>query len=318
MRREAKRWGAVLAAMVLAISAWAQDPLTGAEPTYKIQVDDVLRILVVQVGEADAVPVFPSVRVGRDGAIQAPLLGSYRAAGRTTAELVADLKPAYETALRLRDLLVSVTIEATRPMRASVVGATQRTGPFEILEGDRISDLLSAAGGLQPNGAADGRRAILRRRGSSEIIPIDLTSASNPLLNLPVMDGDILEVPETGTGNRIIVLGRVQNPGPQPFLVGDRKMTLLDAYAAAGEIRGETKSSRIVIFRPQKGLPGSYQQIRCNLAAFFSGDFRQNVPLEPGDVIFVPDTGRPDLAQINSFVSVLFLFERLGVDLFRF
>jgi polysaccharide export outer membrane protein len=303
---------------LLAAGAWAQSPPTGEASPYLLQVVDVIRILVIQVGAADAAPVLPPVRVGPDGFIQAPLLGSYRAAGRTTAELVADLKPAYEEALRVKNLLVSVTLEAARPKRASVIGAVQRPGPVEIRDGDSVKDLLAAASGLQPNGAADARGAFLRRRGTLELIPLDLTSSTNPLLNLKIQDGDILEVPETGTNNRILVMGRVQKPGPQPYLIGIRKMSLLDAFSSAGEIRGETKSSAIVVFRPQPGVEGSYQQIKCNLAAFWGGDFRQNVPLEPGDIVFVPDTGRPDLAQINSFASVLFLFERLGLNVFRF
>jgi polysaccharide export outer membrane protein len=291
------------------LGAWAQNG------TYRLQPEDIIRIAVYNEQQVQAI-----VPVGKDGNISAPFLGIIRAAGKTTSELEADLAAEYVRRLRLRDPKVSVTIERFRVIRASVGGFVNRPGVFEVRPTDTILTLLNNGGGPVQDGRADLRRATLVRGGSREMIPIDLFAMlikGDTSQNYVLQDGDQLTVPEE-TRNRILVLGAVLQPGTYPF---KEPMSVMDAISMArGEIRYRSKFSAITIIRERPGMPGQYMRIPVNLVAFLArGDAAQNVALQPGDVVFVPETRTPDMQQISavasSIANSLFILDRFGIDI---
>ena len=77
---------------------------------------------------------------------------------------------------------------------------------------------------------------------------------------------------------------------------------------------------RTEIVRKQVGDPSKYVRIRADFVAFVKrGDSTQNVILQPGDYIIVPQTNTPDLNQINGIVNTIFVLDSLGGLLgFRF
>src|SRR4051794_404593 len=90
----------MVASMLLASLGLAQ------EPVYRLQPQDVIRIQVYKEPEASAV-----LPIGRDGNVSAPFVGLVHAAGKTTAELEAELSSLYEAKLRMIHPKVSVTVE---------------------------------------------------------------------------------------------------------------------------------------------------------------------------------------------------------------
>lgn len=291
-----------------ALGVWAQDG------TYRLQPEDILRIAVYNEQQVQAV-----VPIGKDGNISAPFLGIMRAAGKTTTELEADLAAEYVRKLRLRDPKVSVTIERYRIIRASVGGFVNRPGVYDVRPTDTILTLLNNGGGPVQDGRADLRRATLVRGGSREMIPIDLYAMlikGDTSQNYILQDGDQLTVPEE-TKNRILVLGAVLQPGTYNY---KEPMTVMDAISLArGEIRYRSKFSSITVIRERPGMPGNYLRIPVNLVAFITkGDAAQNISLEPGDVVFVPESRTPDTQQISaissSIANSLFILDRFGID----
>ena len=281
---------------------------------YRLQAEDVVRIQVFGQPQIGA-----DVPVARDGNISAPFVGTVRAFGKTTAELEADLYELYVKRLKLRNPIVSVTISQFRQLRASVGGFVTRPGLYPVRDGDTLISLLTQGGGPIPD-RADLRRATLRRAGTSELIPIDLYAMlirGDTSQNYEIQDGDELNVPEE-TINRIVVLGTVARPGFYPY---KEPMTLADAIAlAGGEIPRRSRFSRTEIVRRQVGDPSKYVRIRADFVAFVKrGDSTQNVVLQPGDTIFVPETNTPDLNQVNGIVNTIFVLDSLGGLLgFRF
>lgn len=288
-------------------SKQAPQGLQRREGVYRLQPEDVVRIQVFgqpQIGS--------DVPVARDGNIAAPFVGTVRAAGKTTAELEADLYELYVSRLKLRNPIVSVTISQFRQLRASVGGFVNRPGQFQIRDGDTLITLLNQGGGPIPD-RADLRRATLRRAGTNELIPVDLYAMlirGDTSQNYEVQDGDELNVPEE-TINRIIVLGAVQRQGYYPY---KEPMTLADAIAlAGGEIPRVSRFSRTEIIRRQTGDPTKFVRIRADFVAFVKrGDSTQNVVLQPGDTVVVPQTNTPDLNQINGIVNTIFVIDSLG------
>lgn len=303
-----------LTALLLCLVAWAQ-PGTVSD-TYRLQPEDVLRVQIYAPGTEVQIAI--ELPVGPDGNVTAPFVGSIRAEGLTVSELAENLRLKYIEVLKLRDPVVGISILQFRRTQASIDGAVNRPGPYQMRPGDRILELLAQGGGVIQD-RADLRRATLRRRDTEEVIPIDLYSLliqGDTSQNYLLKDGDVLTVP-ADSRNVVFIFGKIQRPGAIPFR---EQMTVLDAYVTAGaEIPGQTKASDIRIFRPSPFAPGGYQLIKVNLVRFMNnGDFSQNITLQPGDVIYVGSTNYLDPNFVRQIADAIFILDRIGLRLFRF
>lgn len=305
-----KTLAVLLMVVITTALGWSQNvPITD---TYRLQPEDVIIVQVYRIPEIDAI-----LPVGPDGNISAPFIGIIRAAGKTTRELEYDLTVAYVDRLKLADPIVSVSIREYRPIKASISGVVGRPGVYVMRPGDTIRDLVSAGGGTVTDGRADLRRSYLVKRGSQERIPIDMYAlqSGDNTQNYTVEDGDTLTIPEE-RDNRIVVAGRVRQPGPVIYREG---VTLYEVVQQAGEVNRRSRLSRVQVFRKLKGRPGSYLAIEADLVAFQNkGAADQNIQLQPGDFVCVPDSGNLDFEVINSAASLFFILDRVGFNPFRF
>ncbi len=285
--------------------------------TYKLQPDDLIRIQVYRTSTAGSPePILADVPIGKDGNVSAPFAGIVHAEGLTTTELEAVLAKEYMLRLRLRNPIVSVTVLKFRTVRASVGGFVNRPGTYEMRPGDSLVSLLNMGGGFVPD-RADLRRATLRHANSNELIPIDLYAMlilGDTTQNYEIQDGDELNVPEERL-NRVMVMGAVQAPGVYPY---KEPMTLADAVSLArGPIPYTSKLSQALVIRQKIGEPGQYVRILANYVRYIkNGDATQNVTLEPGDMVYVPETNTPDFARISQLANVAFIIDRFGGTLF--
>ncbi|MCX7205549.1 MAG: SLBB domain-containing protein [Proteobacteria bacterium] len=90
---------------------------------------------------------------------------------------------------------------------------------------------------------------------------------------------------EQYTGNRVTILGRVQNPGVQQF---DRQPYLLEALARAGSlpvIDKQATLTRVAVFR------GRDRIIWVDLKKLLNrGELAYNIRLKPNDLVYIPDS----------------------------
>jgi polysaccharide export outer membrane protein len=291
--------------LVMVAAALGQNTATGKP--YTLKPEDVLRIQVFNQQQIAA-----DVPVGDDGNIAAPFVGVLFVEGKTVTEVEKILFDLYKKKLLLRDPIVSVTITQYRRLRASINGQVIRPGEIAFRQGDTIMNLLSAGGGYISE-RADARRATLRRKGSRELIPIDLyalTVFGDNSQNYELLDGDVLDIPEEQR-NRIMVLGQVRNPG---LFTYRETMRLMDALSVSGgEVPYRARTSQAYIMRELPGRPGEYVRINADLVKFLNkGDAVQNVKLLPGDLVYIPATNTPDFQQVNQLVNTLFIFNSLG------
>ena len=280
---------------------------------YRLRPEDVLRIQVFGQDNLQA-----DIQVGPDGRVTPPFTGPIDAAGRTTVELERDIAAKLKERIRLRDPIVSVAILRYRPIAASVGGEVARPGTYEVRPGDKLLTLLTQGGGAVVE-RADLRRATLRRRNSGEVIPLDLYALlilGDVTQNYVIEDGDALTVP-LERRNRISVQGAVPNPGQ--FLYRE-PMTLSDAISlAGGEVRYRSRFSRVLIIRERVGQPGQYTRILADYVRFVKkGDQSQNVVLEAGDFVYVPETNTPDFNQISALANTAFILQTFGNSIFGF
>lgn len=246
--------------------------------------DDELRFTVM--GHAD---LSFDAKVPGEGSIHYPLIGSVVLAGRTLEEVRREIKRLLE-----KDYLVSahvtIQVRSHAPKRVFVLGAVAHPREYEIPSG-RMSTLLQAvaqAGGFLEDAARHGV-VIYRPRelGSSErvavtvnVVAIQEGRGRDPIL----LPNDVVFVPSR---EKVFVYGQVAHPGA--FVVAaDRELTATKAIALAGGFTRVANDSNVRLIR--RGKTGERQTHVLNLARVVSGHAAEDVPLQPGDILFVPES----------------------------
>ncbi len=183
--------------------------------------------------------------------------------------------------------------------RITVLGQVNRPGAYDLVEGQRVTELIAAAGGVTPRA---GLQRVFIMRGAEQI-PVDLKQilAGNLEANIALRPRDMVVVPESQ--DRIAVMGGVFKPGVFDLTDG---MKLLEAIALAG---GETEAanlSQVQIIRLEAGKTNTFT---ADVKQALRGqDMSQNVLLRPGDVVYVPPSTWTLGAwlDIGNFIRVLF------------
>ncbi len=94
----------------------------------------------------------------------------------------------------------------------------------------------------------------------------------------------IVTVPASVFG-QIKVMGQVLRPQALPYRSG---MTVLDAVLAVGGLGPYAAGNRARIVRTENG---QQKEIKIRLDALTNnGDMKQNLPLQPGDILMVPES----------------------------
>ena len=157
---------------------------------YKIAPNDI--IIVDVFGEKDLSREF---RVSATGTINYYFLGEVKVAGRTTAEvrelLIQELNRDY-----LVDPQVTVDVKEYRVREVFVNGAVNKPGAI-LMTGEQELDILSAisrAGGFTQR--ANQAKIKFTRRGERERVISYEDLKSDPRNKIPLIPGDIIDVPE--------------------------------------------------------------------------------------------------------------------------
>ncbi len=160
-------------------------------------------------------------------------------------------------------------------------------GLYELVDGDRIADVVTRAGGLTP--WANPENAYVER--NDEKLYVNLTTVmGNPEdpMNIPVNDGDVLVVPSVNSV--VYVQGQVTNPGPYPF---QPHLYAQDYIGVAGGPLSDASAGAAYIKRGDRKIPVS-----------------NNPLIEEGDLIFMPRQVFKfwqDYVEIGAVLASLFI-----------
>lgn len=242
---------------------------------YTVGPGDVLKVQVF--GEKELTGDY---RVGPGGSITVGDIGAVTVGGLTVEEAARALTKALSRIIKQPKVVVAVD-EIASERKVYVGGRVTTPGSLTLPFGSTVLDAILMAGVLPD---ADLRRVSLTRAGQPPTT-LDLSgwrTAQGVALGELLRYGDMIFVPELL--DRIAVLGAVATPGSIVPPLGQR-LKLLDALAriAGGVAAGADLSNAAVL---RKGG----ETVQVNLAKLlFEGDMSQNVDLEPGDVVVVPE-----------------------------
>ena len=251
--------------------AWAQDG------DYKLSANDVLSVSVLDHPELTVA----RIQVDPSGKVRLPSVGSVAVTGKTVAQ-VADIVRR-ELGKELRHPDVTVTLLEARPQRVFVSGAVQKPGIVDISPGWRISEVLTAAGGLQTRPELV---AATLSRGKNPAIALDLKTilrdSSSPA-NLKLRVGDVIRINELTLPVR--VAGQVKSPGSYDVPSGS---TIGEALALAGGLAPRAAARRVTITRSNGQVSTLDVSTNGAGAPVNAGD--SALKLLPGDLIVVPES----------------------------
>ena len=266
---------------------------TSSSADYRLGPDDLVQVTIYNIPEREVAttPRTVILRVSQQGVIVIPLIGEVNVKGKTPAELEQELATRYSKYIRNPQVGILVT---EYRQRASVMGAVQKPGVFELSAPKTVIDLVALAGGVTER--AGNQVHVYRQlsEGKRESYVLDLIALANPagriidgkdveMMNLPVQAGDVINVPQAGM---FFVDGAIGKPGS--YALG-RNYTLTQALATAGGVDRELADySAISIYR--RSGPTKVEVIPVNFEGIMAGS-SEDLQVKADDVVVVPMSG---------------------------
>ena len=235
-------------------------------------------------------------RVSSDGNISMPLVGYIPVAGLTSSEAEGAIESQLRQNNILNDPQVSVFVKQYTSSGVSVVGEVSKPGSYSTLGPHRLFDVLQAAGGLTEKAA---NRAVITHRGTDNSNTLELSKDPTKMAesNVEVQPGDTIVVPAAPI---VYVLGEVVKPGGYVLGSGGG-VTVLRVVAAAG---GPTRAAAVGGTKMLRRTPNGLQQVPVPLKKLLHAK-APDMPLEPDDIIFVPNSRFREALNAGALATTL-------------
>ena len=182
-------WGSPVGAVAGATGATSAPAVS--DPAYRLGPEDGLEI---SVWKDDTLKSTALVRP--DGGISFPLVGDLQVAGKTAAEVRAEIVS--RLARFVPDAEVTVSVVRVASYRVYVIGRVNKPGDYAVGRPIDVLQALTLAGGMTPFAVEDEIR-IIRRDGARQVsIPFDyarLRKGGDLSQNITLRSGDVLLVP---------------------------------------------------------------------------------------------------------------------------
>ncbi|HXS07760.1 MAG TPA: SLBB domain-containing protein [Rhizomicrobium sp.] len=212
-----------------------------ADLGYILGAEDVIQVDVL--GQKD---FSARSKVGADGKIQLPLLGSFPAANRSVLQLREDIAQALQSGGFFNKPIVDVVVASYASRYVTVLGAVGTPGLIPVDRPYRLSEILARVGGVKEGGAD---HVVLRTKDDvARNYAIRDLATGDINLDPYVQPGDKIFAP---TADMFYIKGQVKGPGGYGLIP---HMTLLMAIARAGGLTELGSDSHIKIMRKNTTL----------------------------------------------------------------
>jgi polysaccharide export outer membrane protein len=253
-------------------------------PAQRIGASDLVAVSVY-----DAPELTRTVRVGADGLMRLPMLKRrIKAEGLMPAELEVAIASALVAEQLIVDPFVTVTIAEYNSRPISVAGAVKQPLTFQASGPVTLLEAITKAGGLAPEAGPE----ILVSRAQSgpdgsvtslvqRILVRGLIDAADPALNITLIGGEEIRVPESG---KVYVIGNVKKPGA--FTVQDGVESTVLKMLALSEGLMPYASKDAYIYRREAN--GGKNEIQIPLSKIMDRK-APDAALLANDILYVPD-----------------------------
>lgn len=265
------------------------------ESAYTIASGDKFNIYVYNEDDLNT----EGIIVKMDGTISCKLIGDVYVKGLTIPQASARLEERFKEYIRYPK--VSLIPSEMKSSSFTIMGKVKQPG-FYYFDGKlRLADAIAKAEGLSVGifdnntiELADLEHSFVRR--GDTVLPIDfvaLLRRGNPLMNIPLKNGDYIFIP-SAMNQEVYIIGEVVKQGYFGF---KPNMTVGRLFAHAEGIK-DSAGDEVLIIRGNIQHPKVYRVSRSKILEGSLQDFR----LEPNDIVYVPKgvlgTWNSILAQI--------------------
>lgn len=254
-------------------------------PTYRLQVGDEIDITDLKIPTKE--PLTITVPVTPDGLLHLPFarLGAVPAAGKTIEEVRKAIYEEFKKIYKRPDIVV-VPKKIIGGSKIDVLGPVMKPGRYLHHPGMTVMDALSEAAGLRER-VTPTQVYIVRHRAVTDaerVVTVDLRRllAGDEKENKVLEPDDAVIVQEPQPGY-VTVYGYVEKPGVYAWQEG---MKVVQAIAQGEGFKAGAELRDVVVLREGKKIPVNFLLLQE------AADSEQNVPLQPGDTVFVPKANR--------------------------
>lgn len=251
-------------------------------------------------------------RIDQNGYIQAPLIGQYRAAGKTLSQINKEIRGLFARYLKTPDVVVRVL--SYEGQRFFVNGQVMKSGQYTLNDQPvSIYTALGQAGGINPATGDNTNIQLIRNGQTYNLNTISLEKQGLSLHNLLIQPNDTIFV-NAKQDQKLYVLG--ESSRTQAVAMRDQGMTLSDVLGESGGINPNSASAaRIYVMRTDLNSKAStiYQ---LDLSSFGNFALANQFAMQKNDIIYVDATGltrwQRIINQIIPFSNALYNIDRLG------
>jgi len=255
---------ALCLALIAPAAVLAQAPAPAAAPpapgdqNYIIGPGDVVEVDLLERTDFNT-----KAKVGTDGLIQLPYIGSVQAANLTTQKLSDEISAALIKGGFFSHPILSVQVSSYAARYVTVLGAVQSPGLVPIDRAYHVSEILARVGGVRDSGAD---YVIVRpAKGAEQRLAIKALATGDPSQDPFVSPGDTIFSP---VAELFYISGQVKAPGAYPMVSG---ITLRMAIGRGGGLTDI----------------GSDHGIKITRGGSKVGKVDLDSKIEPGDVIVI-------------------------------
>jgi polysaccharide export outer membrane protein len=221
----------------------------------------------------------PTVRIGNDGSVLLPFIGTVHLAGMSITDAEKLIQTRLQTAGLYND--PQVTIQVTEGPNAVVTLVGEAHSVIPISGSRRLYDVLAAGGGFPVTAT---HVITINRPGVDQPIIVDLGSdpARSALADIPVFAGDTIVVSRAGV---VYIVGAFKTSGIIP-LNQNTPLTLLEATALSGGTAFEARYNDLRIIRT---IGTQRTVVKLDIKDVLFGKVADPI-LFPNDIVFLPNS----------------------------
>ncbi len=200
--------------------------------------------------------------------------------------------------LIITDPKVNITVAEYNSRKVAILGSVEKPGILRMKSDTSLIEGISFAGGLTED--ADLRRAMLFR--SEKLMPVNfekLFKKGEITQNVQLQGQDVIFIPSS-RDNKVYVIGEVERPGSVTWT---GSLSLLESVALAGGYTRDAQTRNVLVIKG--GLVDPTLHLVDAKAITKEGLLENNIPLETGDVVYIPETVMASAERYFEFASTV-------------
>ncbi len=221
------------------------------------------------------------VRVGNQGQIVLPYVGTVKVAGLSVGEAEGFISDKLSGAGIFNNPQVSIQQKEATTQGVTVLGEVLRPGIYDLYGKRTLFEAISAAGGTTQTA---GQTAIITHRNTPnqpETVKLSYDARNSPQSNIPVAPGDTIVISKAGI---VYVVGDVNRP--TGIVLENPYLTVLQAIAMAEGTKSTASLDKARLIR--KGQDGP-QEIPFSLKKVLAAK-APDLKLQADDIVFIPSS----------------------------